>query len=84
MASVDPDIHWYYNKGREAGRLNGPSQLEGHRTLSILSRWLPQDELEEAGFENILLLPIEGPWYTIPSFELKRGDPDFRWLLLKI
>lgn len=35
--SIDPDIIWYYEKGRESERLDTVCKLEGSRTRHILS-----------------------------------------------
>ena len=42
-----------------------------------------QDELHAAGFADIELLTIEGPWYCIPDFEEKWKDEQYRSILLE-
>lgn len=37
MANLDPDLVWYYERGREASRLKTVSQLEAVRTRAIIS-----------------------------------------------
>ena len=45
MSHIDPEISWYYGKGREANRLINASNLEAVRTRQILSKRLPGDKL---------------------------------------
>ena len=42
-----------------------------------------RNELEEAGFVNVEMLAIEGPWTCIPDFDKKWKDESFRLLLLE-
>lgn len=43
MSSIDPEISWYYGKGREANRLIHASNLEATRTRSIIAKRLPDE-----------------------------------------
>jgi ubiquinone/menaquinone biosynthesis C-methylase UbiE len=48
MSDIDPEIAWYYRKGREAERLAEHNQLEEARTRRIIETRLPGDALSIA------------------------------------
>jgi SAM-dependent methyltransferase len=65
---MEPDILTYYNRGREAGRLNGVGRLEFVRTHELLARFLPHPParvLDVGGAAGIHALPLVARGYDV-------------------
>src|ERR1700677_1111920 len=65
---MEPDILTYYNRGRDAGRLDVVGRLEFVRTHELLARFLPHPParvLDVGGAAGIHALPLIARGYDV-------------------